>query len=108
MYGLGTLSGGEFGGFISDLVRVPFAGHMLLKIPPVVPAESVASLSDNIADAWRTVGPQLEAEPGANVLIVSADGSVPLYAAAIAAALGAGRVDFVGGGRRQRCHAPWR
>jgi len=102
MYGLGTLSGGEFGGSISDLVRVPFAGHMLLKIPPGVPAESVASLSDNIADAWRTVGPQLEGEPGASVLIVLADGSVPLYAAAIAAALGAGRVDFVGGGRRQQ------
>jgi alcohol dehydrogenase len=102
MYGLGALSGGEFGGFVSDLVRVPFADHMLLKIPPGVPAESVASLSDNIADAWRTVGPQLEAEPGADVLIVSADGSVPLYAAAIAGALGAGRVDFVGGGRRQR------
>jgi alcohol dehydrogenase len=101
MYGLGALSGGDFGGFLSDRVRVPFAEHMLLALPTGVAPESVASLSDNIADAWRTVGPQLEQEPGAEVLIVSADNSISLYAAAIAGALGAGRVDFVGGGRRQ-------
>jgi threonine dehydrogenase-like Zn-dependent dehydrogenase len=101
MYGLGALSGGEFGGFLSDRVHVPFAEHMLLALPAGVAPESVASLSDNIADAWRTVGPQLEQEPGAEVLIVSADNSISLYAAAIAGALGAARVDFVGGGRRQ-------
>src|SRR5580704_12403042 len=33
MYGLGALSGGEFGGFLSDRVRVPFADHMLLALP---------------------------------------------------------------------------
>jgi threonine dehydrogenase-like Zn-dependent dehydrogenase len=102
MYGLGSLSGGEFGGFLSDRVRVPFADHMLVALPTGVVLESVASLSDNIADAWRTVGPQLEQEPGANVLIVSAENSISLYAAGIARALGAGRVDFVGGGLRER------
>ena len=102
MYGLGSLSGGEFGGFLSDRVRVPFADHMLVALPSGVAPESVASLSDNIADAWRTVGPQLEQEPGAEVLIVSAENSISLYAAGIARALGAGRVDFVGGGPRQR------
>jgi threonine dehydrogenase-like Zn-dependent dehydrogenase len=101
MYGLGALSGGEFGGFLSDRVRVPFADHMLLALPHGVAPESVASLSDNIVDAWRTVGPQLEQEPGAEVLIVSAENSISLYAAAIARALGAGRVDFVGGGPRE-------
>jgi threonine dehydrogenase-like Zn-dependent dehydrogenase len=102
MYGLGSLSGGEFGGFLSDRVRVPFADHMLVGLPRGVAPEAVASLSDNIVDAWRTVGPQLAQEPGAEVLIVSADNSISLYAAAIARALGAGRVDFLGGGTPQR------
>ena len=101
MYGLGSLSGGEFGGLLSDRVRVPFADHMLVGLPSGISPESVASLSDNIADAWRTVGPQLQQEPGADVLIVSAENSISLYAAGIARALGAGRVDFVGGGPRQ-------
>lgn len=96
-YGLGSLGGLGWGGFLADVVRVPFADHMLLRLPPGVTAESVASLSDNIADAWRAVGPPLEAEPGAPVLIVSSGGSIALYAVAIAVALGAGRVDFVGG-----------
>jgi threonine dehydrogenase-like Zn-dependent dehydrogenase len=102
MYGLGALSGGDFGGFLSDRVRVPFADHMLVALPKDVAPESVASLSDNIADAWRTVGPQLEQEPGAEALIVSAESSIALYAADIARALGARRVDFIGGGPRQR------
>jgi threonine dehydrogenase-like Zn-dependent dehydrogenase len=101
MYGLGALSGGEFGGFLSDRVRVPFADHMLVGVPSGVAPESVASLSDNIVDAWRAVGPQLEQEPRAEVLIISAENSISLYAAGIAHALGAGRVDFVGGGPRQ-------
>ncbi len=101
MYGLGALSGGEFGGFLSDRVRVPFADHMLVALPAGLAPESVASLSDNMVDAWRTVGPQLEQEPGAEVLVVSAENSISLYAAAIAGALGAERVDFLGGGPQQ-------
>nr|UXE44059.1 putative zinc-binding alcohol dehydrogenase [uncultured bacterium] len=100
MYGLGSLSGAPWGGFLSDLVRVPFADSMLVPIPDGVAPLAVASLSDNIADAWRTVGPPLAKEPGAAVLIVSGGTSVPLYATAIAIALGASQVDFVGGRRR--------
>ncbi|HEX8074205.1 MAG TPA: zinc-binding dehydrogenase, partial [Thermoleophilaceae bacterium] len=59
-----------------------------------VSPEAAASVSDNLADAWRTVGPQLEARPGAEVLIASATPSLGLYAAAIALALGAGRVVY--------------
>jgi alcohol dehydrogenase len=72
---------------------------MLVPVPTGVDPLSVASLSDNIPDGWRTVGPQLEAEPGASVLIVGGT-SISLYAAAIAVALGASRVDFIGGGQR--------
>jgi alcohol dehydrogenase len=74
---------------------------MLVGLPSGVAPESVASLSDNIVDGWRTVAPQLEQDPGAEVLIVSAENSISLYAAGIACALGARRVDFVGGGPRQ-------
>jgi alcohol dehydrogenase len=93
MYGLGQL-GGEWGGFLSDRVRVPFAAHMLSPLPDGVSAESAASVSDNLADAWRTVGPYLEAEPGAEVLIASMTPSLGLYAAAIALAMDAGRVVY--------------
>ena len=36
---------------------------------------AVASASDNIADAWRTVGPPLERDPGAAVLVMGGAGS---------------------------------
>ena len=89
--------GPDNGGFVSDAVRVPYADAMLARIPDGIDPAAVASLSDNIPDAWRTVGPQLEAEPGAAVLICAGAGSIALYAAAIAVALGAERVDFAGG-----------
>lgn len=93
MYGLGQL-GGEWGGFLSDRVRVPFAEHMLSPLPEGVGAEAAASVSDNLADAWRTVGPYLDAAPGAEVLVASLTPSLGLYAAAIALAMGASRVVY--------------
>ena len=89
--------GPDYGGFVSDAARVPYADAMLVRVPEGIEPEAVASLSDNIPDAWRTVGPQLEAEPGAPVLICAGAGSIAIYAAAIAVALGAERVDFAGG-----------
>ena len=61
---------------------------MLVPIPDGVAPATVASLSDNIPDAWRCVAPPLEARPGSPVLI--------------ALALGAERVDVVGGNSRDR------
>lgn len=89
--------GPDNGGFVSDAVRVPFAEAMLVAVPEGIDPASVASLSDNIPDAWRTVGPQLDDEPGAAVLICAGAGSIALYAAALAVARGAERVDFAGG-----------
>lgn len=89
--------GPDNGGFVSDAVRVPFADAMLVAVPDGVDPAAIASLSDNIPDAWRTVGPQLATEPGAAVLICAGAGSIALYAAQIAIALGAERVDFAGG-----------
>ena len=95
MYGLPL--GPGYGGFVSDLVRVPYARSMLVPIGEGLDPAAVASLSDNIPDAWRTVGPHLEAEPGATVLICGGAGSIPVYAAALALAAGAERVDYAGG-----------
>jgi alcohol dehydrogenase len=96
MYGFGAV-GGDWGGFLSDLVRVPWADHMLVALPAGLDPAAMASASDNIPDAWRTVGPPLEREPGAAVLIVggAGSGSIGLYAAAIAAVLGAESVTYV-------------
>jgi threonine dehydrogenase-like Zn-dependent dehydrogenase len=94
--------GENYGGFLSDSVRVPFADAMLVSVPDGVEPASIASLSDNIPDAWRSVAPQLEREPGATVLICGGAGSIALYASQIALALGAERVDFAGGTPEQR------
>jgi threonine dehydrogenase-like Zn-dependent dehydrogenase len=96
MYGLPV--GGHWGGFLSDLVRVPYADAMLVPLPQGVDPAAAASVSDNVVDAWRTVGPPLAERPGAPVLICGGAGSIDVYATAIAIALGSEQVDFAGGG----------
>ncbi|MGZ6299709.1 MAG: zinc-dependent alcohol dehydrogenase [Candidatus Limnocylindria bacterium] len=96
MYGLGPV-GGDWGGALSDLVRVPFPDFMLVPIPDQLDPLAIAAVGDNIPDAWRAVAPPLEASPGAEVLVVGGEGavSIGLYACQLAIALGASRVDFV-------------
>src|SRR4051812_46084750 len=86
-----------WGGFLADLVRVPYADHMLVPLPRGVPVEAAASASDNIPDGYRTVSMLRDRWPGAPVLVVggAAAGSIPLYAVGYAAALGAERVLYV-------------
>ncbi|MEJ7584369.1 MAG: alcohol dehydrogenase catalytic domain-containing protein [Acidimicrobiales bacterium] len=96
-YGLGPLGGLAWGGLLADLALVPHADAMLVQLPPGVDPVTVASASDNIADAWRTVGPHLRAEPDAEVLVVGSDSgpnSIGLYAVGIAVRLGASRVVY--------------
>lgn len=87
----------RWGGFLSDLVYVPYADHMLVPVPPGLDPVTVASASDNISDAWRAVAPQLATEPGAPVLVVggAGPGSIGLYAVALAFALGSEAVTYV-------------
>lgn len=98
MYGLGPLAGLNGGGFMSDEVLVPYADAMLLPVPDGVQPDAIASLSDNIPDGWRAVGPyaaELAAlDPIDRRVLVVGKLSIGLYAAAFAAALGA-RVDYV-------------
>jgi alcohol dehydrogenase len=87
----------RWGGFLSDVVCVPYAEHMLVPVPAGVEPAAVASASDNISDAWRSVGPALAEEPGAHVLVVggAGPGSIGLYAAGLAVALGSESVLYV-------------
>jgi threonine dehydrogenase-like Zn-dependent dehydrogenase len=98
MYGMAPLAGLDGGGFMSDLVLVPYADAMLIPIPDTVDPIAVASLSDNIPDGWRAVGPfsaELAAlDPADRRVLVVGRLSIGMYAAAFAAALGF-HVDYV-------------
>lgn len=95
MYGFGAF-GGDWGGALSDLVRVPFADHMLVPVPGGIAPATIASASDNLPDGWRTVAPQLEAHPAADVLVIGGGAcSIALYATHVARALGAGSVTYL-------------
>jgi alcohol dehydrogenase len=92
-YGMAPLSGTEYGGMLSDLVRVPHADAMLTPLPDGLDPVAVASVPDNVADGYRAVAPHLAARPGADVLVViHGTPSIGLYAAQAAVALGAGSV----------------
>ena len=94
-YGFGPAMG-NWGGAVSDLLRVPFADAMLVAVPATMDPLSLASASDNMPDAWRAVGPALARRPGECVLVVGGGArSIGLYAAGMAVALGSSRVDYV-------------
>lgn len=94
-YGFGPASG-PWGGMVADEIRVPFADHMLVPVPPDVPPLRVAAAGDNLADAWRSVVPPLGERPGGSVLILGGGAkSIGLYAAGLAVAHGAGVVDYL-------------
>jgi len=98
MYGLGPIAGLDGGGFMSDVVRVPYADAMLIAQPPGLAPATLASASDNVPDAWRCIGPYEQelaslAETDRRVLVMGGL-SIGLYAVGIASALGA-RVDYL-------------
>jgi threonine dehydrogenase-like Zn-dependent dehydrogenase len=93
-YGMGRA--GNFGGGLSDLLRVPYADAMLVPIPETADPTTMIGLADMATDAWRAVGPALKEKPGTSVLVLG--GATPvigIYAAGIAVTLGAGVVDYV-------------
>jgi alcohol dehydrogenase len=95
-YGMQPLSGTEYGGMLSDLVRVPHAATMLVPVPAGIDGARLvhlASVPDNVIDGYRSVAPHLAASPGADVLVViHGSRSIGLYAALSAQARGAGSV----------------
>lgn len=84
------------GGFLSEAVCVPYADFMLTRLPDSVDPVLTCGVADNITDGWRAVGPHLRERPGGTVLVAAAHppGSIALYAAGIAVALGAKRVVY--------------
>lgn len=86
----------EYGGALADRVFVPFASQMLLPFSANVDPAAIASLSDNIVEAWKMVGRGLKRRPGGSVLIVGGLArSIGLYSALLAKSLGAGRVIYL-------------
>jgi alcohol dehydrogenase len=95
MYGFGAF-GGDWGGLLSDLALVPYADAMLVPLPSGADPAVVASASDNLPDAWRTVAGPLQEIPEGDVLIIGGGApSIGLYAADFARALGAASVAYV-------------
>jgi threonine dehydrogenase-like Zn-dependent dehydrogenase len=94
-FGFGV-SGGGFGGGVSDLLAVPHADHLLVSAPPDITAEVLAGLSDNVADGYRAVAPGLRQRPDGDVLVIAdTAGAIPLYAVLAARALDAPRIRYV-------------
>jgi threonine dehydrogenase-like Zn-dependent dehydrogenase len=98
MYGMAPLAGLDGGGFLSDLVLVPYADAMLVVVPETVEPAAIASLSDNIPDGWRTVAPfraeLADLDASDRRVLVLGRLSIGLYAAAFAATFGF-HVDYV-------------
>lgn len=93
MFGLGPRAG-DWGGGFSDLVRVPFADGMLVRLPPGVAPDHVAAASDNLTNAYEALVPHLKERPGASVLIAGVGGT-GFYAVQIARSAGASRVAYL-------------
>lgn len=94
-YGLGKMSG-DWGGAAADLVSVPHADAMLVRVPAGLSPIDVAAVGCNVVDAYRAVGPELARRPGSEVLVVAgAFANIGLYAVVLAKWLGATRVDFL-------------
>lgn len=93
-FGFGDAGGGHGGG-MADLLLIPDADHMLWAAPESISDVALATATDNLIDAYRTVVDGLGERPGADVLIVGGDApSISLYAILCAKALGAGRIRY--------------
>lgn len=91
----GTHVGGRWGGLFSELVNVPFADAMLVGLPKDVEPTSVASVSDNLTDAWVAARrPMVAGRKDARVLIVGGTESLGVMATQLSVAAGAAQVTY--------------
>lgn len=95
-YGMAPLSGVDYGGALSDVVRVPFADHMLVRCPAGVEPVAAAATADAVSDAFRSVAAHLATRPGERVLIVGGRAQgLGLYIAEAARVPGAAEVVYL-------------
>jgi threonine dehydrogenase-like Zn-dependent dehydrogenase len=95
-YGLKPVCGVEYGGALSDLLRVPLADHMLVRHPHGHALSQTARLADGATDAFSAVAHWLSDRPGADVLVVGGFGqSLAMFAVQAAVSRGARRVVYV-------------
>jgi len=95
-YGLKPVCGVEYGGALSDLIRVPFADHMLVKQPAGHALSQTAGLADGATDAFSGVAHRLRERPGAEVLVIGGFGqSLSMFAVQAALSRGARRVVYI-------------
>ena len=103
-YGMGREGG--FGSLACDLALVPFADAMLVSLPQGADPGAMIGVADMALDAWRAVGPQLTARPGARVLVMGGAAQViGLYAAGIVVACGAGEAVYADDDPARRAQA---
>ncbi len=93
-YGMAPLSGVDFGGGLADLVRVPFADHMLVPAPDDIDPIAIAGVTDTVSTAHALVAEPLTRFENARVLVVGGN-TVALNAVRFAVGLGADKVVLV-------------
>lgn len=87
-FGMGK-SGKEFGGALADEVLIPNALAMLVPIKETTNLISIASISDNLVEAWKLAGIHLDQNPNRSVLVLGgAAASIGLYTASLAKFMG--------------------
>ncbi len=95
LFGFGS-AGGDWGGAMSDVLRVPYADHLAVPVPSSLNPVEIASGSDNLPVAWQAVAPLLTTRPNAPVLVVGGGApSIGLYSVGFARALGASQVVYM-------------
>lgn len=95
-YGMAPLSGVEYGGGLSDLLRVPFADHMLVHAPTGLLPEALAGVADNVTTALTLVAEPLRLQPKSKILVVGGQGKgIGLHIVQCAVALGSDKVVYV-------------
>lgn len=94
-YGMGK-SGKDFGGALTDEVLVPYAKEMLIPVKDTTNLVSIASISDNLVEAWKLVGSFLDTDKNKKVLIIGgAAASISLYTASLAKFMGASEILYI-------------
>lgn len=95
-YGLKPVCGVEYGGALSDLLRVPFADHMLVRNPHGHALSQTAGLADGATDAFSAVANWLKQRPGSDVLIIGGFGqSLSMFSVQAAMSRGGRRVVYL-------------